>query len=41
MTRFYEPDLTEDPDSPFVRDAFEQTLKKDRDEQFFRHEIVD
>jgi hypothetical protein len=28
MTRFYEPDLTENPDSPFVRDASNKLVRK-------------
>ena len=28
MTRFYEPDLTVDPDSPFVRDAPNKLVRR-------------
>jgi hypothetical protein len=28
MTRFYEPDLTENPDSPFVRDASNKLVRR-------------
>jgi len=28
MTRFYEPDLTDDPDSPFVRDASNKLVRR-------------
>ena len=28
MTRFYEPDLTADPDSPFVRDASNKLVRR-------------
>ena len=28
MTRFYEPDLTIDPNSPFVRDAFHKLVRR-------------
>jgi hypothetical protein len=28
MTRFYEPDLTVDPDSPFVRDASNKLVRR-------------
>jgi hypothetical protein len=28
MTRFYEPDLTDNPDSPFVRDASNKLVRR-------------
>jgi hypothetical protein len=28
MSRFYEPDLTADPDSPFVRDASDKLVRR-------------
>jgi hypothetical protein len=28
MTRFYEPDLTDNPDSPFVRDASDKLVRR-------------
>ena len=28
MTRFYEPDLTTDPNSPFVRDANDKLVRR-------------
>jgi hypothetical protein len=28
MTRFYEPDLTTDPNSPFVRDALNKLVRR-------------
>jgi hypothetical protein len=28
MTRFYEPDLTANPDSPFVRDASNKLVRR-------------
>jgi len=28
MTRFYEPDLTDDPNSPFVRDALNKLVRR-------------
>ena len=28
MTRFYEPDLTTNPDSPFVRDALNKLVRR-------------
>lgn len=28
MTRFYEPDLTENPDSPFVRDSSNKLVRR-------------
>jgi hypothetical protein len=28
MTRFYEPDLTADPNSPFVRDALNKLVRR-------------
>jgi hypothetical protein len=28
MTRFYEPDLTDNPDSPFIRDASNKLVRR-------------